>query len=71
MGTNENVTSDNRDLFVRYGDEINRAYERAVREALLKHKTAGNPIAVERDGKLVILQPDEIRVEPETNESKC
>ncbi len=69
MGTNEKVTSDNRDLFVRYGDEINRAYERAVREALLKHNKAGNPIAVERDGKLVILQPDEIKVEPETNES--
>lgn len=48
------------DLFVRYSDEINKAYERAVREALLKHKQAGNPIAVEQDGKIVILQPDEI-----------
>jgi len=51
------------DLFVRYSDEINRAYERAVREALLKHKRAGNPVPIERDGKLVWLQPEEIEVE--------
>jgi hypothetical protein len=51
------------DLFVRYSDEINVAYERAVREALLKHKRARNPVPIERDGKIVILQPDEIEVE--------
>ena len=53
------------DLFVRYGDEITKAYERAVRQALLMHKRAGNPVAVERDGKLVILQPDQITVSEE------
>lgn len=51
------------DLFVRYSEEINRAYERAVREALLMHKRAGNAIPIERDGKMVILQPDEILVD--------
>ncbi len=51
------------DLFVRYADEMKRAYERAVREALLMHKRAGNPVPIERDGKLVWLQPDEIEVE--------
>lgn len=50
-------------LFDRYSEEINRAYERAVREALLIHKRAGNPVPVERDGKLVWLQPDEIEVD--------
>ena len=65
MGTNEKITNGSPDLFVKYSDEINRAYERAVREALLKHKRAGNPIAVERDGKLVILQPDEIEIQEE------
>ena len=49
-----------KDLFVVYSEEINRAYERAVREALLKHKRAGNPVPIERDGKMVWLQPDEI-----------
>lgn len=51
------------DLFVRYSEEINRAYERAVREALLMHKRAGNPVAVWRDGKVVLLQPDEIELD--------
>ena len=65
MGTNEKITNGSPDLFVRYSDEINRAYERAVREALLRHKQAGNPVAVERDGVLVILQPDEIEIHEE------
>ena len=51
------------DLFVRYSEEINRAYARAVRDALLMHKRAGNPVPVERDGKMVILQPHEIMVD--------
>lgn len=51
------------DLFVRYSEEINRAYERAVREALLMHKHAGNPVPIERDGKLVWLQPEDIEVD--------
>lgn len=49
-------------LFDRYSEEINQAYDRAVREALLMHKRAGNPVPTERDGKLVWLQPDEIEV---------
>ena len=44
-------------------DELNRIYERAVREALRKHKLAGNPIAISRNGKVVLLQSDEIEVE--------
>ena len=48
------------DLFVRHAKEIKPAYDRAVRQALLKHKQAGNPVPVERDGKIVLLQPDEI-----------
>ncbi|MGD9561092.1 MAG: hypothetical protein AB7F88_02605 [Pyrinomonadaceae bacterium] len=51
------------DLFVRYAKDIKPAYDRAVREALLMHKRAGNPVPVERDGKLVILQPDDIPVD--------
>lgn len=62
MGQDEKIEERKPDLFVRYSDEINKAYKRAVREALLKHKQAGNPVAVERDGKLVILQPDEIEI---------
>ena len=35
----------------------------AVREALLDHKRAGNPVAIWRDGKVVIVPPDEIIIE--------
>jgi hypothetical protein len=57
------VKPEKQSLFERYSEEINPAYERAVREALLMHKRAGNPVVVERDGKMVILQPDEIEVD--------
>lgn len=49
-------------LFVTHRDEINEAYERAVREALRKHKQAGNHVVTSRDGKVVILEPSEIVV---------
>jgi hypothetical protein len=32
----------------------------AIRKALREHKRAGNPIAVWRDGKVVMLRPEEI-----------
>lgn len=60
MATNNEVGKNGQDLFVRYSEEISKACERAVREALMKHKQAGNSIAVSRDGKVVLLKPDEI-----------
>ena len=35
----------------------------AVREALLDHKRAGNPIAVWRNGRVEIIQPEDIPVD--------
>ncbi len=35
----------------------------AVRQALLQHKRAGNPIAVWRDGKVVWIPAEEIPVD--------
>ena len=46
------------------GTLIDKALKQAVREAILQHKRAGNPIVVWRDGKMVWLKPEEI-VEPE------
>ncbi|MBI5182484.1 MAG: hypothetical protein HZA06_06200 [Nitrospirae bacterium] len=43
-------------------DNVTQALVQGVREALLKHKQAGNPIVVWRDGKIVWLKPDEIPV---------
>lgn len=44
------------------GKEIDAALQRAVREALIRHKKLGNPVAVWRDGKVVIVPPEEIPV---------
>ncbi len=62
MEIDQEIEIDNQDLLTRYSDQISAACERAVREALLRHKAAGNPVAIYRDGEIVLLQPDEIPV---------
>jgi len=39
---------------------ILQALRQAVREALLDHKRAGNPVAIWRDGRVVWIPPEEI-----------
>lgn len=58
-----NVDTGSEDLFEKHKDEITPAYQRAVREAILKHKRDGTPIATIRDGKVVVLRGDEIEIE--------
>lgn len=43
-------------------EKVTKALAQGVHEALLKHKQAGNPIVVWRDGKIVWLKPEEIPV---------
>lgn len=62
METNKKIEKDKTNLFVTHSKEINKAYERAVREALSKHKQAGNSVVTSRNGKVVTLQPDEIEI---------
>jgi hypothetical protein len=38
------------------------ALKEAVAEAIAEHKRRGHPIAVWRDGKVVLIPPDEITV---------
>lgn len=38
------------------------ALQQGVREALVRHKQAGNPIAVWRDGQVVWIAPEDISV---------
>lgn len=47
------------------GRAIDEAMKRAVREAVLEHKKAGNPIAAWRDGKVVWIPAEEIEIEVE------
>ncbi len=62
METNRKIKKDETNLFITHSEEINKAYERAVREALIKHKKAGNSVVISRDGEIVILQPDGIEI---------
>jgi hypothetical protein len=41
-------------------DRMVEAAARAVQEALRDHKRAGNPIAEWRDGRVVLVPPEEI-----------
>jgi hypothetical protein len=41
---------------------IEQALVRAVRDALLRHKQAGNPVAEWRDGKIVWIAPEDIPI---------
>lgn len=51
-------------------DEVTRRARQAVRDALREHKRAGNPIAIWRDGKVVILPPEEIPDDEESSSGK-
>jgi hypothetical protein len=52
------------------GELIGRASRRGVREALWRHKLAGNPIAVgDRDGSVRIVQPEKIKIPDEFDEN--
>jgi isoaspartyl peptidase/L-asparaginase-like protein (Ntn-hydrolase superfamily) len=55
------------DELFREGKEIDNALRKAVQQALLKHKKAGNPIAEWRDGKVVLIGPEDIVVEEKQN----
>jgi isoaspartyl peptidase/L-asparaginase-like protein (Ntn-hydrolase superfamily) len=46
-------------------ESMDRALARAVRQAVLQHKRAGNPVAIWRDGKVAWLNPDEIELPDE------
>jgi len=44
------------------GTQIDEAVKQAVKEAVLRHKHAGNSIVTMKDGNMVLLKPEEITV---------
>ena len=50
-------------LFVAEGKAIEQVLRRAVHHALLIHKRAGNPVAAWKDGRVVLLRPEQILVD--------
>ena len=53
-------------LFVVEAKAIEEVLRRAVNQALLMHKRAGNPIAAWKDGKEVWIPAEEIEISPDT-----
>jgi hypothetical protein len=51
------------------GNSIDEAIDRAVRDAVRRHKLLGNPTAVWEDAQVRWIQPEEIVLpdEPQTN----
>ena len=45
-------------------EAIELILQEGVRQALLIHKRLGNPIAIWKDGKVVIVPPEEIVISP-------
>ena len=54
--------------FAEHATEIGEVLQRAVNHALLMHKRLGNPIATWKDGKVVIVPPEEIFIPPDVSE---
>ena len=52
-----------RDLLVSHGKEVEEILRCAVRNALLEHKRAGNPIASWEEGRVVLIEANEIPVD--------
>ena len=44
-------------------ERITKALAQGVRNALLQHKQAGNPIIIWRDGKSIWIKPEDIPIE--------
>lgn len=47
-----------------------RALKQAVQEALRRHKLAGNPVAIWRDGKVQWVKPEDIPEPSDTMQGK-
>lgn len=58
------------DYFAEHAVEIGKVFQRAVNDALRMHKRLGNPIAAWKDGKVVIIPPEEIVIPPDDLETK-
>jgi hypothetical protein len=59
------------DYVSRHAIEIGEVLQRAVDHALLMHKRLGNPIATWKDGKAVIVPPEEIVIPTDVSEPKA
>jgi hypothetical protein len=57
------------DYVAEHARDIEKILQRAVNHALLMHKRLGNPIATWKDGKVVIVPPEEIVLSSDVSET--
>ena len=58
------------EFFADHAEEIGKILQKAVAQALLLHKRLGNPIATWKDGKVVIVPPEEIVLSSDVDTTK-
>jgi hypothetical protein len=46
------------------GEQVEKAFNEAIRKAVERHRRLGIPIAFMQDGKIVILQPEGVTPTP-------
>ncbi|MBK7643092.1 MAG: hypothetical protein IPJ19_08575 [Planctomycetes bacterium] len=64
-GSNSSSNGNEAERRLTESDRIVAAARKATAEAIRQHKLLGDPIAVWRDGKVVIVPPVEIRETPD------
>ena len=68
MSNREQVLLTN-DYISKHAIEIGRVLQCAINHALLMHKRLGNSIATWKDGKVVIVPPEEIVIPTDVSET--
>lgn len=53
------------------GEAIDAALKQAVRDAVLRHKRLGQPIVEWRDGRAVLVPPEEIVIEEPADDERA
>jgi len=56
-------------LFVTHSEDADKAFSKAVRQELLRRKKLGHSASAWRDGKVVIVPPEEIPVEDDQSKA--
>jgi hypothetical protein len=60
MKTDKNLIEDNISKILNDPSKVTQIIQSGIRDALLKHKQAGNQICVWRDNKVVWIPPEQI-----------
>lgn len=60
MEADKKIKPGSAELLTAHSETVEEALKKGIRYALRKHQQANNPVAVWRDGKVVLIAPDEI-----------